>query len=197
MGGNVLLLMDTRRTTSKLCVFRVTDSSRPNHHPDAEMATPHTRSTSQNMPHTHTLEYTNSRRGVPLITYQSPCFNLFSSLTLETPAPARPSPAYQSNILRYPLPLLSNDSSVSTSCTVHADSMWTIFMCVDKGLTCKVLHDHVTFIGFLRIRTYTEYLVKHGIRARQFQYFGEYAFSSVLARVTEEWRESTTIYSNF
>lgn len=76
MGGKVLLLMDTRRTTSKFCVFRVMESSRPNHHPDVEMATPHTRSTSQNMPHTHTLKYTNNKGGVPLFISQSPCYNL-------------------------------------------------------------------------------------------------------------------------
>ena len=63
MSGDVRLLMDTKHTTSRFCVFKVTDSSLPNHHPDAEMATPHTRSTSQNMLHTHTLgrEYTHSK----------------------------------------------------------------------------------------------------------------------------------------
>ena len=62
MSGDVRLLMDTKHTTSRFCVFKVTDSSLPNHHPDAEMATPHTRSTSQNMLHTHTLEYTHSKQ---------------------------------------------------------------------------------------------------------------------------------------
>ena len=62
MSGDVRLLMDTKHTTSRFCVFKVIDSSLPNHHPDAEMATPHTRSTSQNILHTHTLEYTHSKQ---------------------------------------------------------------------------------------------------------------------------------------